>query len=188
MRGKAVKGCRVVLVSGITPAYAGKSPTHIPGENKLKDHPRVCGEKLYRRCSESLYRGSPPRMRGKVNAYTVDVSGGGITPAYAGKSGVKLYYTEPVRDHPRVCGEKSGLFELHTPAEGSPPRMRGKDFEGSKKAGLKGITPAYAGKSAYRTTAGRRCRDHPRVCGEKKYPDFSGSLVSGSPPRMRGKD
>ena len=49
------------------------------------------------------------------------------------------------------------------------------------------ITPAYAGKSMYRTTETLCCKDHPRVCGEKKDNPDEWSEVQGSPPRMRGK-
>ena len=50
------------------------------------------------------------------------------------------------------------------------------------------ITPACAGKS---TTAGRGrmpSQDHPRVCGEKYHSRAWKDAVSGSPPRVRGKD
>ena len=49
----------------ITPAYAGKSTDRIFHFPLVRDHPRVCGEKLLK---IRLYRpdsGSPPRMRGK---------------------------------------------------------------------------------------------------------------------------
>ena len=29
--------------------------------------------------------------------------------------------------------------------------------------------------------------DHPRVCGEKEYPNNDARIGAGSPPRMRGK-
>ena len=45
MRGKAVRSGGGVCLSGITPAYAGKSDTG-PGSSGIKwDHPRICGEK-----------------------------------------------------------------------------------------------------------------------------------------------
>ena len=50
-----------------------------------------------------------------------------------------------------------------------------------------GITPAYAGKSRYRSLCAAACRDHPRVCGEKISFFFTGCSPKGSPPRMRGK-
>ena len=49
------------------------------------------------------------------------------------------------------------------------------------------ITPAYAGKSGYYSTAGSSGKDHPRVCGEKISVKFCCTSASGSPPRMRGK-
>ena len=52
----------------------------------------------------------------------------------------------------------------------------------------RGITPAYAGKSAAAALAARNARDHPRVCGEKEAEQKVDELESGSPPRMRGKD
>ena len=49
-----------------------------------------------------------------------------ITPAYAGKSEKNAVIVRSLRDHPRVCGEKSRLLWEHFENMGSPPRMRGK--------------------------------------------------------------
>ena len=86
MRGK-VSGQKLWMVlCGITPAYAGKRSTATKYFQQIRDHPRVCGEK----CSSKLFvkelSGSPPRMRGKVNAIFPPPGQPGITPAYAGKS------------------------------------------------------------------------------------------------------
>ena len=90
-------------------------------------------------------------------------------------------------DHPRVCGEKSGLPVSVPTRMGSPPRMRGKDVKQAIKIMMQRITPAYAGKSALRFLM--RCQkwDHPRVCGEKNAYYKLGQQKPGSPPRMRGK-
>ena len=70
---------------------------------------------------------------------------------------------------------------------GSPPRMRGKE-KGRRTHKVKsGITPAYAGKSAYLSPEDTAGRDHPRVCGEKYSWEKSTCKIFGSPPRMRGK-
>ena len=50
-----------------------------------------------------------------------------------------------------------------------------------------GITPAYAGKSAFSLLMTGQPKDHPRVCGEKKKGRDQAASNSGSPPRMRGK-
>ena len=65
--------------------------------------------------------------------------------------------------------------------------MRGKGRPGRLRVWLARITPAYAGKSTALAVDAEDKRDHPRVCGEKRY---SGSITlpqQGSPPRMRGK-
>ena len=70
-----------------------------------------------------------------------------ITPAYAGKSIASFWYTFPVQDHPRLCGEKYSNIETSVSNMGSPPPMRGKGTfieYGNVKFR---ITPAYAGKS-----------------------------------------
>ena len=112
----------------------------------------------------------------------------GITLAYAGKSRVAALRLTLHRDHPRVCGEKPAVAVLFSKTMGSPPRMRGKE-KGRRTHKVKsGITPAYAGKSAYLSPEDTAGRDHPRVCGEKGIPCTPGLHIQGSPPRMRGKD
>ena len=49
------------------------------------------------------------------------------------------------------------------------------------------ITPAYAGKSSWACPPRCAHRDHPRVCGEEGITSALGTVVSGSPPRMRGR-
>ncbi len=86
MRGKVCfLGCISVL-TGITPAYAGKS-AQLEGASPLaQDHPRVCGEKRDFSRLPPFLQGSPPRMRGKGERKRRHSNPRGITPAYAGKS------------------------------------------------------------------------------------------------------
>ena len=167
MRGKADHRRRQKVQPGITPAYAGKSA--------LGARPSL------RR------RGSPPRMRGKALPRPALAPLGGITPAYAGKSSVRVPLPLALRDHPRVCGEKRFASPGGLRRSGSPPRMRGKVNNDITAAGLLGITPAYAGKSADRRLRAAGQQDHPRVCGEKHGDGAVAVHDAGSPPRMRGK-
>ena len=171
----------------VSPAYAGKRRTIPRRRSAAPDHPRVCGEKLYPICSSIDLWGSPPRMRGKDTTEAISRALSGITPAYAGKSVLFATRIAPKKDHPRVCGEKCGLYLADFLQEGSPPRMRGKVDDVRRGQTHPGITPAYAGKSVAHTCPLQAFWDHPRVCGEKvEY----GTLVfcsKGSPPRMRGK-
>ena len=132
--------------------------------------------------------GSPPRMRGKALDAISGVLADGITPAYAGKSTHRPSRSALARDHPRVCGEKCVMRIKTFPLQGSPPRMRGKVIHVSHSDLPFGITPAYAGKSAFSRTTTWRAWDHPRVCGEKFHLSRHFLEVQGSPPRMRGKD
>ena len=111
----------------ITPAYAGKSGFGSSSSAECWDHPRVCGEKTVFRTNGPTTEGSPPRMRGKGGILAGRVRPQGITPAYAGKRSPKSKKDTGTRDHPRVCGEKLGIFTRSDALPGSPPRMRGKD-------------------------------------------------------------
>ena len=168
MRGKGTGPPAPAGRDWITPAYAGKSLTHITPITNPWDHPRVCGEKPDVPSPETRGTGSPPRMRGKAFHDTYKDPYLGITPAYAGKRCLQCQHSPQHWDHPRVCGEKRRIADCAPFAEG--------------------ITPAYAGKRL--AAADRHCpeRDHPRVCGEKIWGTVFQGMKIGSPPRMRGKD
>ena len=149
MRGKVVRVFHLSYVQGITPAYAGKSLWPYRYGRLRQDHPRVCGEKWYPVEPYYFWGGSPPRMRGKGAVRLVLSREVRITPAYAGKRHERSLCRTNRRDHPRVCGEKPDFSGLPPFLQGSPPRMRGKAFRPAVIARWYGITPAYAGKSAF---------------------------------------
>ena len=66
--------------------------------------------------------------------------------------------------------------------------MRGKDMDTLQTVHDARITPAYAGKRTISEFEHIRIKDHPRVCGEKRFWRRFGEAGMGSPPRMRGKD
>ena len=127
MRGKARPWRKHKQEARITPAYAGKSVLRLNHTHINKDHPRVCGEKFTLKCGPTCSLGSPPRMRGKGTYQVRYWAIGGITPAYAGKSGYLVGAFSNFWDHPRVCGEKQKDAPAALKSLGSPPRMRGKD-------------------------------------------------------------
>ena len=111
-----------------------------------------------------------------------------ITPAYAGKRVSIPLYRRSRKDHPRLCGEKlSGKFVIIC-LTGSPPPMRGKEYNDTLFDACYRITPAYAGKRLDRSPAHSQTRDHPRLCGEKPVTTSQTILILGSPPPMRGKE
>ena len=151
MRGKVGGGLCADRLAGITPAYAGKRHLLHLLCRESQDHPRVCGEKSIETDRQEWGLGSPPRMRGKGKNDAKATVFAGITPAYAGKSSRRLAYSLRIRDHPRVCGEKSCKQRLTNCKQGSPPRMRGKGIFSLIFVHLIRITPAYAGKRLKRS-------------------------------------
>ena len=106
-RGKVCGGMNRIFHMGITPAWAGKSILTIQHSEVNQDHPRMGGEKMFFKPGRSMYPGSPPHGRGKVNLRTALKLVGGITPAWAGKSGVVAPVQSTAGDHPRMGGEKT---------------------------------------------------------------------------------
>ena len=105
------------------------------------------GEKFFCEIQQVHAVGSPPRGRGKDEGKTVSGWKIRITPAWAGKSFYAVVGDLHPLDHPRVGGEKSTGLRVSDVLEGSPPRGRGKDVKDKPALILRGITPAWAGKS-----------------------------------------
>ena len=145
------------------------------------------GEKKSSRCCTSIGLGSPPHRRGKVRPSSKTATPTRITPAWAGKRLLLLEFLLLYRDHPRMGGEKALWAPARVSWKGSPPRGRGK-VPGYLRPRLSvGITPAWAGKSVRSSGFATRCRDHPRVGGEKRKNPRGCDVRQGSPPRGRGK-
>ena len=107
MRGKAFAPSGILTMTRITPAYAGKRVLAAGHTPVVRDHPRLCGEKVRQSRTCGSGQGSPPPMRGKDRTFLPLCRKVGITPAYAGKS-----------DRDFVAVHKF---------IGSPPPMRGKE-------------------------------------------------------------
>ena len=165
----------------------GKVCRSIPKRIKEWDHPRICGEKESKLQEIEDISGSPPHMRGKVATGRQTVCRCGITPAYAGKRGLRKRGSRNPADHPRICGEKAEMGGFIPRFSGSPPRMRGKVLPDRGRVLGVGITPAYAGKRLWCRGHGAPGQDYPRVCGEKFRAYAMIWQEWGSPPHMRGK-
>ena len=86
------------------------------GEEKFEDVRNIVGQ-----------IGSSPRRRGKDGNEVQLIAAEGITPAWAGKRYPPRCFPLQGRDHPRMGGEKWGLWQWMMSSRGSPPRGRGKD-------------------------------------------------------------
>ena len=70
----------------ITPACAGKRSSGSNRRWRVRDHPRMCGEKVVMPLKVVSETGSPPHVRGKAATGFASIACDGITPACAGKS------------------------------------------------------------------------------------------------------
>ena len=66
VRGKRKADATPDTKPGITPACAGKTVGLSRALHLAEDHPRVCGENASPPSSQLSYKGSPPRVRGKL--------------------------------------------------------------------------------------------------------------------------
>ena len=187
MRGEALLDMPEALRLWITPACAGRSPRQLEPHQIVKDHPRVCGEKMTDFPPEARNSGSPPRVRGEeeLDCAIRDIKR--ITPACAGRRQIKVINHRIAEDHPRVCGEKSPTSKKGKAYLGSPPRVRGEGQRFGARRRALGITPACAGRSFCCILRRMDTWDHPRVCGEKYLCSNSSHDFEGSPPRVRGE-
>ena len=127
VRGEVRIRFATTICGGITPAWAGRRNGVVAAIWRIRDHPRVRGEKSLLAFSTAFEAGSPPRARGEGSSSVHTCRPPGITPACAGRS---IY--DPIRictrwDHPRVRGEKPFRFFSSWRNVGSPPRARGEE-------------------------------------------------------------
>ena len=110
-----------------------------------------------------------------------------LIPAWAGKTKHTKTNATSTPAHPRVGGENA-LIMLDRPGPyGSSPRGRGKQDFGHAASSVRGLIPAWAGKTSSAVTLVITRPAHPRVGGEN-LTGAEDQLVSlGSSPRGRGK-
>ena len=187
MRGKPTVSEPAGKTIGITPADAGKTPLWLYVSGLFWDHPRGCGENENLFLQIPTVAGSPPRMRGKRIDAGQLIAVTRITPADAGKTGVRSVSFLGGKDHPRGCGKNSRMGKKDSRGLGSPPRMRGKQGFPFANCVRRRITPADAGKTTIPPAVCTGRKDHPRGCGENTICGYRRLPAPGSPPRMRGK-
>ena len=146
MRGARLLCCFRTWPPGIIPADAGSTCAGGSGAFGAGDHPRGCGEHMVIVRPSRVGMGSSPRMRGALRLAVGQGFAGGIIPADAGSTVIVLAFALLYEDHPRGCGEHSGVCPAG-PCSG-------------------GIIPADAGSTRYRRGLAYRSVDHPRGCGE----------------------
>ena len=147
MRGRQPATIVFILLSGNTPAYAGKTLNPKALGLMSEKHPRVCGEDAIKMAAPMSFGETPPRMRGRLQELHLVLWHVGNTPAYAGKTRDNRRQSYPAWKHPRVCGEDLKEERHDVLAEETPPRMRGRPRRRVATCPELRNTPAYAGKT-----------------------------------------
>ena len=151
-----------------------------------RDHPRLRGDYGTSARSKCAERGSPPLTRGLLMSPRVWKAATGITPAYAGTTGLVHWHQLLPPDHPRLRGDYSSSLTSCPVLLGSPPLTRGLRKTTSHTYGPCRITPAYAGTTNQLAVVRVVSEDHPRLRGDYSFSRDSSGSQGGSPPLTRG--
>ena len=167
VRGAHCNYCNVLRFAGIIPACAGSTPARYPAWQRLRDHPRMCGEHTPMAAAHTCLEGSSPHVRGARMRTRTGASYPGIIPACAGSTesenrlsacawdhprmcgehSIIFFYAILSRDHPRMCGEHDALTTVPEGTLGSSPHVRGAHQHDGVGVHGRGIIPACAGST-----------------------------------------
>ena len=175
------------LNAWLIPACAGKTNGFVHLGAGEGAHPRVCGENCGCAPSIGALVGSSPRVRGKQPATPHKNPATGLIPACAGKTRSSRSRSRAGPAHPRVCGENALSRIFIKDANGSSPRVRGKQRRSGRGPASERLIPACAGKTSSSLHTSNESWAHPRVCGENTCTPFPWCRRGGSSPRVRGK-
>ena len=129
--------------------------------------------------------GSPPHTRERPIIYNTIIHNYRITPAYAGKTFYVTWFSQCLKDHPRIRGKDSPVSAAFPTKTGSPPHTRERHNYREDLMNLARITPAYAGKTHVHDRGERVAQDHPRIRGKDSEPFLKRPSMPGSPPHTR---
>ena len=154
--------------NGNTPACAGKSDRLDRAARHPRKYPRVRGEEEIPKGGTLSYMEIPPRARGRVIDWIERQGIRGNTPACAGKRPPSRATMRAIRKYPRVRGEETRALSAMTAVREIPPRARGRGNLDRHTPGVRGNTPACAGKRNLMHSHSRWGRKYPRVRGEEQ--------------------
>ncbi len=146
-RGRRLITNATAPTKGTTPAQAGKTGDAYQVHLLWRDYPRAGGEDERTTWTNSLWRGLPPRRRGRPAPSPVRTMPQGTTPAQAGKTGDAYQVHLLWRDYPRAGGEDERTTWTNSLWRGLPPRRRGRPAPSPVRTMPQGTTPAQAGKT-----------------------------------------
>ena len=186
-RGKRAAVNASVIVTGLIPAHAGKTPWATYPTSVWPAHPRSRGENDTPFARAVTHAGSSPLTRGKRHCRRHGQGGNGLIPAHAGKTRHTWRSWAGRAAHPRSRGENDERYIPLIHERGSSPLTRGKRARGADHAKRGRLIPAHAGKTPTTAAGFRPLKAHPRSRGENSDPAYGRALSLGSSPLTRGK-
>ena len=130
--------------------------------------------------------GSSPLARGLPRHGAVYGQNGGIIPARAGFTSLRVGRSSDTGDHPRSRGVYDIIKERESPFLGSSPLARGLQRQGDSILIRVGIIPARAGFTLCGSHLIHLMLDHPRSRGVYQRGLVSPAGHDGSSPLARG--
>ena len=137
-------------------------------------------------CGSIRLVGSSPHVRGALCRLSRPTSRGGIIPACAGSTEMRVVAFCIAGDHPRMCGEHVREAMTLDGDPGSSPHVRGAHVGRADDVRADGIIPACAGSTKRSLDHEDHQEDHPRMCGEHPLTVMWTVMASGSSPHVRG--
>jgi hypothetical protein len=117
---------RVQAIGTTVPARAETTESHARSVVSKREHPRVCGDDPSWTDRSHLWRGTPPRVRGRRHGHPVRPGVQGNTLACAGTTHGRRRWHGRAEEHPRACGDDRLASRVIDRWPGTPPRVRGR--------------------------------------------------------------
>ena len=125
IRGKPEPHAQRRRAPGLIPAHTGKTHRVNQGFILSWAHPRAYGENVELPALSTQFRGSSPRIRGKLRWFAPVDDVPRLIPAHTGNTRWRGRHRAPLRAHPRAYGENNAYALRTGLIQGSPPRVRG---------------------------------------------------------------
>ena len=135
---------------------------------------------------QACYRGSPPRVWGRLDVLDLVEGGQRFTPTCVGKANRAAISGGSITVHPHVCGEGGGAALIAFGLAGSPPRVWGRRLAGGAGRPRPRFTPTCVGKAPV-CLRGRGAWRFTPTCVGKAHAFQARSARVGSPPRVWGR-
>ena len=165
VRGRPARRRNSAHTRGLIPASAGQTYRVLLDLWRGWAHPRECGADTCMAQPRLIWRGSSPRVRGRLSHQTRGSHRPGLIPASAGQTPHNVHRMGQRGAHPRECGADCASRPPPGLVVGSSPRVRGRPYRWHDDHHRRGLIPASAGQTPSSGRCAQNAGAHPRECG-----------------------